>query len=70
MKNSYPDDLTSLDMLKNIKSPEKFSKTSKNIDRLMKNFSLESIRKKLSNPIKLRFSGKYISSVDEIAKSR
>jgi hypothetical protein len=39
---------TTLQILNNIKSPEKFSKYSKNIDKTMKNYSLENIKEKLS----------------------
>lgn len=50
MKSSSQDyvENTTLQILNNIKRPEKFSKYSKNIDRAMKNYSLESIKEKLS----------------------
>lgn len=50
MKSSSRDyvENTTLQILNNIKIPEKFSKYSKNIDKAMKNYSLESIKEKLS----------------------
>ena len=58
MKNASRD-TSFLEMIRSIKIPEKFSKASKNIDRMLKNFSIEKIKEKLSNPIKLSFSGKF-----------
>jgi len=57
MKSSSQDyvENTTLHILNNIKRPEKFSKYSKNIDRAMKNYSLESIKEKLSKK-KLTFN--------------
>jgi hypothetical protein len=57
MKSSSQDyvENTTLQILNNIKRPEKFSKYSKNIDRAMKNYSLESIKEKLSKK-KLTFN--------------
>ena len=57
MKSSSQDyvENTTLQILNNIKRPEKFSTYSKNIDRAMKNYSLESIKEKLSKK-KLTFN--------------
>ena len=46
-RNWDNEDNMTLETLKSIKSPQKFSKISRDIDRVMKNFSIEKIKEKL-----------------------
>jgi hypothetical protein len=72
MKSSPRDyvENTTLQILNNIKSPEKFSKFSKNIDRVMKNYSLESVKEKLSKKISFNASIKGTLRSEEINKNK
>ena len=69
-RNWDNEDNMTLETLKSIKSPQKFSKISRDIDRVMKNFSIEKIKEKLSKKSPLNFSYKGFTRIEEINRNK
>jgi hypothetical protein len=69
-RNWDNEDNMTLETLKSIKSPHKFSKISRDIDRVMKNFSIEKIKEKLTKKVAINFSFKGYTRVEEINRKK